>query len=249
MNYNIDKSSPIPYYYQIQLHLKNAIEKGQWKTNSFIPSERDLANKFDVSRISVKKAIFNLTSEGHLKTIKGKGAMVSQSKIEEHFFYNVISSFQELRERGHKLENRIINFEVIHPKRNIMENLGLFPGEKIYYIERMRLLNDAPYHYTKSYLPYDLYSNLTVEDLVENSIYDLITKKYKQKITKIDKIFEAGKTSFEDSKLFATGINFPILFFVNKTYDMKNKPIEFSHNKIRGDLSKFKVVTNVNKYK
>ena len=247
MEYHLNRNSPIPYYYQIQLHLKDAIENGEWKPNEFIPSERELSNKFNVSRITTKKAVTNLRAEGYLKIIKGKGAIVSKSKIEEHFFYNITTTFQELKEKGYKVENKIFKFEIIHPEKTIIENLNLTSGDEVYYIERLRLINDEPYHYTKGYLPLYLYKNLNLKDLIENSIYDLVTNKYKQIISKIDKVFEASKTSFEDSKLFNTSANFPMLFFINKTFNIDNVPIEFSYNKIRGDLSKFKVVVDVNK--
>jgi DNA-binding GntR family transcriptional regulator len=247
MEYDINRDSPIPYYYQIQLRLKDAIEKGEWNSNEFIPSERELSSKFNVSRITTKKAIINLRAEGYLKIIKGKGAIVAKSKIEEHFFYNVITSYQELKDKGYKVENKIFKFEIIKPEQTIIENLNLSSEDKVYYIERLRFINDEPYHYTKSYLPLYLYKNLNVKDLIENSIYDLLTNKYKQIISKIEKVFEASKTSFEDSKLFNTSVNFPLLFFINKTFNTDNKPIEFSYNKIRGDLSKFKVVVDVNK--
>lgn len=247
MDYNINKNSPIPYYYQIQLQLIDAIEKGQWKPNEFIPSERELSNKFEVSRITTKRAINNLRAEGYLKIIKGKGSIISQPKIEEHFFYNPITTFREFKKKGYKVENKICKFEIILPEDIIRENLNLLPEDQIYYIERLRFLNDEPYHYTKSYLPTKLYNDLKPDDLIDNAIFDLLTEKYNQKIIKLEKIFESSKTSFEDAKLFSTSVNFPILFFTNKTFNELNNPIEFSYNKIRGDLSKFKIIININK--
>lgn len=245
MEYNINKESPIPYYYQIQLALKKAIESGEWRSNEFIPSERELSGMFNVSRITTKKAIFNLRVEGYLKIIKGKGAVISRPKLEEHFFYNVTSSFQKLKQEGYKVENKIFKFEIINPEKDILENLNLNNGDQVYSFERLRLVNDEPYHFTIGYLPAKLFNNLSSKDLIENSIYDLLINKYHQRISGIDKLFEVTKTSFEDSKLFNISVDFPILFFINKTFNTNNLPIEYSYNKIRGDLSKFRVVIDV----
>ena len=65
------------------------------------------------------------------------------------------------------MENKIFKFDIIRPEKNIMENLNLSTEDKLYYIERMRLINDDPYHYTESYLPLHFYENLNIEDLIE----------------------------------------------------------------------------------
>jgi GntR family transcriptional regulator len=249
MKYYINKNNPTPYYYQIQLSLEEGLKRGEWDPNDFLPSERELSEKFKVSRITIKKALNNLMAEGLIKIIKGKGAVVSEPRIEDKFFYNLVSSFKYLKDKGFKVKNEILDFKIISPDKNITEELQMSPADKVYYTERLRLINDEPYHFTKSYLPVYLYDNLTADYFINNSIYEIIDKKYNQSIRRIIKIFESITTSFEDAKIFKTSSNFPLLFFINKTFNKENIPIEFSFNKIRGDLSKFRIELDVNKNK
>ena len=69
----IKKEIPIPYYYQIEKILEESIENGEYKVNEFLPSERELSSKFNVSKITIRKALSNLELKGLIKKLKGKG--------------------------------------------------------------------------------------------------------------------------------------------------------------------------------
>ena len=77
MNYHIEKESPIPYYYQIQLCLKKALIHGEWKPGEFMPSEREISERFNVSRVTVRQALDNLLQEGIIKKVKAKSCHIA----------------------------------------------------------------------------------------------------------------------------------------------------------------------------
>lgn len=74
----IDKSSPLPIYYQIEEQLKRQIENGELKPNDSLPSEREFAERFEISRMTVRQAINNLVNDGYLYRQKGRGTFVSE---------------------------------------------------------------------------------------------------------------------------------------------------------------------------
>lgn len=74
----IDKSSPLPIYYQIEEQLKKQIENGELKPNDSLPSEREFAERFEISRMTVRQAINNLVNDGYLYRQKGRGTFVSE---------------------------------------------------------------------------------------------------------------------------------------------------------------------------
>ena len=90
MKYIINKQGPIPYYHQVEQALKLALKKGEWKVGEFIPSERELSEKFSVSRITTRKALDNLILEGLLSKIKGRGTFVREPKIVGHIFNKLV---------------------------------------------------------------------------------------------------------------------------------------------------------------
>lgn len=76
----IDKQSPIPIYYQLEQYMKEKIEKGEWQPGEMIPSERELAEMYDISRMTVRQAVNNLVNDGYLIRRRGKGTFVAAQK-------------------------------------------------------------------------------------------------------------------------------------------------------------------------
>ena len=79
----IKKDSHIPIYYQIETEIKKLAETKDLKPGDLIPSEREFAEKYEVSRMTVRQAINNLVNEGILIRQRGKGTFIAEPKIEQ----------------------------------------------------------------------------------------------------------------------------------------------------------------------
>ena len=79
----INKNSPVPIYHQLEEFIKQQIENGILKEEAVIPSEREYAQTFQISRMTVRQAINNLVIEGYLKRQKGRGTFVTKKKVEQ----------------------------------------------------------------------------------------------------------------------------------------------------------------------
>ncbi len=77
----IERSSPIPYYYQLQEILKEEIEQGTWRANDLLPSEGELERRFGISRTVVRQALDVLQADGQISRVKGKGSIVCEPKF------------------------------------------------------------------------------------------------------------------------------------------------------------------------
>ena len=241
MDYKIDKTIPIPYYYQIQQQIIGAIKKGEWKSDQFIPPERDLSEKFGVSRITTRKALENLSVEGVIRKIKGKGAIVAKPKIEGQLFNRLIGTYQDLKDKGFKITNKILDFKIIEPGELVKKELNLLPQDKVIRFERIRFLDNEPYHYSKTFMPQKICPDFDYKLLVKKSLIKVLEENYKLKIYRVRRVLEAGIASIEDSKLFKIKIGAPILTFYNTAFLKEGAPIEYTLNKIRGDISKFEI--------
>jgi GntR family transcriptional regulator len=241
MNYGIEKDSPIPYYYQIQLCLKKAISQGEWKPGEFMPSEREISERFNVSRVTVRQALDNLLLEGIIKKVKAKGTIVSKPKIEEQLFNKLIGTFQDLTEKGYKITNKILGFSLEDPEESDIINLNLNSKDKIYRIERLRFIEDEPYHYSLTSISQRLCPGFDANLLIKDSLINVLDKSYGLKIYKLKRILEAAVATPQDAKLFNTKSGTPILLFYNTALLKDGTAIEYSLNKIRGDMSKFQI--------
>jgi GntR family transcriptional regulator len=72
----IDRAVPIPYYYQLEVLLRDQIARGRWKAAQRVPSEKQLCERYGVSRTTVRQAVGNLVQQGLLYHLKGKGTFV-----------------------------------------------------------------------------------------------------------------------------------------------------------------------------
>src|SRR4051812_25015713 len=93
-NMQLDKSVPIPLYFQLKELILSEIKEGNYKIGSLIPTENDLSDMFEISRTTVRQAITELVQEGWLYRVKSKGTFVSKPKIEQSFI-QALGSFND----------------------------------------------------------------------------------------------------------------------------------------------------------
>src|SRR5690625_2056997 len=85
----IDRSSPVPYYYQIKSRIKDNIHTGRWPVGYQIPTESELCKIFNVSRTVIRQALGELEAESLLVREKGRGTFVRKPKISAGLVQNL----------------------------------------------------------------------------------------------------------------------------------------------------------------
>jgi GntR family transcriptional regulator len=235
------KEIPIPYYYQIEKILEESIENGEYGINDFLPSERELSLKFNVSKITIRKALSNLEFKGIIKKIKGKGSIVRNKKIEGRILNKLIGTYNDLLRMGFEIKNEILNVNTSVPYGEVRDRLNIEPDQEVLNFERLRFIDEEPYQYSKIYIPKNLIPDFDPNLLLNKSLYEILEHEFGLKINKITRIIEASIASALDAKMFKIKEGYPILAFENIAYLDDDKPIEFSYNRIRGDLSKFQI--------
>ncbi|MDP2974956.1 MAG: GntR family transcriptional regulator, partial [Anaerolineales bacterium] len=97
---DIDKEVPIPYHYQLRELLKGEITAGRWGVGERLPSERELCERFNLSRTTVREAIDALADEGLLHRERGRGTFVVKPKILEGLLQSPTGFTDSMREQG-----------------------------------------------------------------------------------------------------------------------------------------------------
>ena len=132
-----------PIYIQIHNRLRKAVEDGQWQVGDKIPSERELAIQFGVSRMTLRQAVQTLVEEGLLERRVGAGTYVANRKVQERV--SGVTSFTELMEQAGKVpSSRTVSYHITTPSLSESEKLQLAPNEQILRMERIRFGNDEP---------------------------------------------------------------------------------------------------------
>lgn len=167
------KNSPL--YKNIANKIKEEIISSNINNDEAIPSETKLAEKFNVSRVTVRQAIDLLVNEDILYKIQGSGTYVKNSRIEHHI-YKLQSFHEEMTELNKKPSTKIIDFMVICPDKNISNILKIDENEKVFFIKRLRYADEELLILEETYLPVNLFPDLTYE-VMTKSKYDYIESK------------------------------------------------------------------------
>ena len=177
-----------PLYYQIREHIREKINNNEYPPNSMIPSEAELCEIYDVSRVTVRRAILDLVQEGLLTRGKGKGTFVSESYGMSTV--NGVQSFtQELMGLNMRPSAKLLSCKIHKADPFLRSKLQLEAGEEIITISRLRLTNNEPCMVEVMNFPYKLVPGLEKKDL-NQSIYHLLKDNYQCEVIYAQDVME-----------------------------------------------------------
>ncbi|MGX9290460.1 GntR family transcriptional regulator [Bacillus sp. A015] len=232
----IDKQSPIPMYHQIMENLKKQIEDGTLAPDTLIPSEREYAERFDISRMTVRQALSNLVNEGYLYRQKGKGTFVSRKKFEQPL-QGLTSFTEDMRQRGLKASSQLVDFKKTACPEHLLPVLQLSNSDAVYELKRIRLANDEPMAIETSYIPETFAGDLTKEHLT-GSLYEYIENHTGLAIGLAKQELEANVASEQEAHVLSISTGSPVLSIARTTYFQNDLPFEYVLSVYRGDRYK-----------
>ncbi|MCM1134110.1 MAG: GntR family transcriptional regulator [Clostridium sp.] len=241
-NKKLDKSVPIPLYFQLKELILNEIKMENYKEGDVIPTENEISEEFEISRTTVRQAITELVQEGWLYRVKSKGTFVTRPKIPQDFLRK-LESFREQMERlGMKPSTQLIELKREKADEEVAEALNVSVGEEVIYLFRKRFADGQPIVTIHTYLPYDKCSFIMGHDLEQESLYGILGQKEDTKILKVKRRIEAVEADEEDVQLLDMEKGKPIQYFVTVGYTAADVPLEYSRARYRGDRSSFEIV-------
>ncbi|MEK5440371.1 MULTISPECIES: UTRA domain-containing protein [unclassified Fredinandcohnia] len=235
----IKKNSPVPIYFQIEQYIREKIDKKELKPGEMIPSEREFAEKYQISRMTVRQAITNLVNEGYLQRERGKGTFVAVKKFEKNV--RGLTSFSEdMRSRGLEPGTKVLDFIVIEADSLIASKLQIEEGAKVYQIERLRLADQQPIAFEVFYMSEDLVPGLTKE-VAEHSIYRYVESEIGLHLTSGVQELEATTAYKREAAALGIKVGAPVLYIQQISYLEGQQPLEFVKSYYRADRYKYKV--------
>ncbi len=147
----LDKSSPTPLYFQLYSLLKTLILDGTLHFGSRMPTEEVLANLFQVSRITAKRAMDDLAGEGLLTRSRGKGTHVIYKYSPRPVKAPLVGMLQEIETMARNSLARVIRCNWQEPAQAIRDELGLAPGERVLHLIRVRQRDNRDFGYYTSW--------------------------------------------------------------------------------------------------
>lgn len=167
----------IPRHAQISQWLRNQIEKGVYEVDEKLPSENELAKKFDVSRVTIRRALQSLESESIIYRCQGLGSFVSDERA-THDLIKLTDFNEDMAKAGLEPSSVVQKFETVDAPEWLLQILNIESGSKVLQIDRLRLGDGEPIAFDTTWLPIFYGQLLDADDLTESTIYSLLEENY-----------------------------------------------------------------------
>lgn len=225
-----------PLYLQLKRWIEDAITRGTINPGDALPSERDLAQRADVSRVTVRKAVQQLVQDGVLVQRHGSGTFVaSQTQRVEQSLSQLTSFTEDMARRGMAVRAEWLDrgLYVASPEETII--LGLAAGEQVARIARLRLTGDVPLAIERA----SLASTILPDPVgIGDSLYKYLEKFGARPIRAIQRI-RAANIAEEDAQLLQVAVGSAGLHIERTSYLATGRVIEFTRSIYRGDTYDF----------
>lgn len=196
-------------YLEIAKDIKESIQQGKYLPGDPILSENQLAKEYDVSRVTIRKAIDNLVEMNLVEKRHGSGTFVRE-KTYKHELYSLKSFTEDMESYGEEVRSEILKYEIIEAPKKVAHQLNREEKSKVYFIRRKRLANEKALVVEDTYLPIDLFPDLTYETML-HSKYEFIESHPKYKIKESQQLFLPILPNRDIKEILSIDNNIPIL--------------------------------------
>ncbi|MBS1254528.1 MAG: HTH-type transcriptional repressor YvoA [Deltaproteobacteria bacterium] len=242
MDIIVNPNVATPLYQQIKEYCQSNIQSGNFPVDSRLPSERQLAEKFEVSRMTVTKAFKELEREGWVYARSGKGTFVAPQTIIDQTLDTLSSFSEDMAEQNLTVTSKIL-YQGVEPAGELFaRKLWIDPGSLIFVLERVRMADEEVISLERAHIPYALCPEIEKKfDFSQESLYSVLREKYTLQLVIAQQTVEARKPTIEEMRKLAIEQADPVLSFERTTLNAKSQPVEFARSVYLGDRYKLRV--------
>lgn len=233
----IDRTSPVPLYHQLAQQLTAAVEDGTLQPGDPFENELALADRLDLSRPTVRRAIAELVSRGLLVRRRGIGTTVASQVI--HRRDELTSLYDDMARRGQTPRTKVLQIRREDVNEAAARALGVDPKTPLLFIERLRLAGETPTALMQNWLPPRL-SDLSEADLGSESLYALLRTRGIRPVVAHQTI-SARRPSPRERRLLEISAGDPVLTMTRRAYDDEGAAVEYGDHCYRHDQYAFDI--------
>jgi len=236
----IDRASPVPLYHQLAEQLTAAVEDGRLKPGDQFENELALAERLDLSRPTVRRAIAELVSRGLLVRRRGIGTTVASQVI--HRRDELTSLFDDMQRRGQKPTTSVISFDRDVTDPVAADALGLPPNTALLHVQRLRLAGTTPMALLDNWLP-PQFADISAEELETTGLYALLKARGARPVI-AHQVIGARRPLARERKLLGLAPGDPLLTMQRRAYDAAGVAVEYGDHCYRYDQYAFDVTVH-----
>jgi DNA-binding GntR family transcriptional regulator len=235
MPIRVDRSSPVPLYFQVAQHLEQMIESGELPMGTRLENEIDLADQLGLSRQTMRRAIEYLVGRGLLLRKRGIGTQVVQAKVTREV--ELTSLYDDLAKTGRDPSTTVVSFSTEPAPDALGAELGLAAGTPVYVFERLRFAGAEPLALMRNHVPEHL-MRLSAADLEAQGLYNLFRANgISMRIAK--QSIGARAATAAEARALAERKGAPLLTMERSAYDEQGRAVEHGRHVYRASRYRF----------
>lgn len=224
-----------PKYWGLKQHLLDMLRS--LPPGSAIPTERALAAEFDVSRTTVRQALAELTVEGRLLRVQGKGTFAAKPKVAQRL--QLSSYTEDMRAQGRQPTSRLLEVVEEPADQELAVLLRTREGSTVLRLRRLRLADGEPMAIETTHLALSRFRGLTSKLEAGGSLYRVLREHFGVELGHADETIETALASPEEAETLGADVGLPMLLLSRHSFDAAGEPVEWVRSIYRGDRYKF----------
>jgi len=229
-----------PKYWGLKRHLLDLLRS--MPPGSPIPTERSLAAEFDVSRTTVRQALAELTVEGRLLRVQGKGTFAAEPKVAQRL--QLSSYTEDMRAQGRQPGSRLLEVSEEAADADLSRLLNIRASAKVLRLHRLRLADGEPMAIETTHLPLARFRGLSRYVKSGGSLYQVLRERFGVEMAYAEETIETALASPAEAELLGADVGLPMLLLSRHSFDDEGKPVEWVRSVYRGDRYKFVATLN-----
>jgi len=225
-------------YAKVEEAIAAEIAQGEYGAGDQLPTEDALLERFQVSRITVRRAIQNLVSRGLLEVRRGRGTFVLAPRIEAELT-RLTGFVEDMNAAGRKATARLVTRRVISAPARVAQRLQLTKGTKVMLIERVRIADGIPLSFDRTYLPLEIGRQIVRNDLTIQPIFTLLEERYAVPLVEADYELEAVTADKALAQALKIRVGSPIFQIERTSMTTGRRPVDYEVLSYRGDVVRF----------
>lgn len=238
----VDENDPL--YLKVFLSVRNEILAGQYDLPGKLPTEKALEERFNVSRITVRRALDELRLAGLIERSKGRSARLMDRR--PPIVADIDAELSNLLSVVHELQTRVLGFEWISATPDLAEKLAVAKGDRVLWITRLRSRLRKPVLFSSVYLPEHIGQNITRTTLGSRPVVEIM-RDHGHIAASAEQIMSAVPCSMELTKLLGLSLGDPV-FLLNRTLrDNTGRPMLINEGSFRWDSFSYRLSLEPNR--
>ncbi len=237
------ESGPVPLHHQVYLDLAAALEEGEWRVGDRVPPERELAERYGCSLITVRRALGELAREGRLERARGRGTFVRRPPVVRDIAARA-GFGDEMRARGLVPYAIVVTARVEPSTPTVAAALEMEPGRPVHYLERVRGAEGVPYLLEQAHLSVERFPGLLDEDYTVASLYEVLERRYEVPIARTRETISAVIPTPREAGLLGLRVERPVICLEGTASGPDDHPVEHSRTIVSPEHASYYIETS-----